>query len=42
MYNFNKKFLNKKQEAQKIIRDYLKPSCDEELSQEDYPEVTKE
>tara|TARA_B100000900_G_C20256013_1_gene583981 strand:+ start:457 stop:606 length:150 start_codon:yes stop_codon:yes gene_type:complete len=33
---------DKKQEAEKIIRDYLKPSCDEELSQEDYPELTKE
>ena len=36
----NKK--EKKQEAEKIIKDYLKPSCEEELSQEDYPEVTKE
>jgi len=36
----NKK--EKKQEAEKIIRDYLKPSCEEELSKEDYPEVTKE
>ena len=36
----NKK--DKKQKAEKIIRDYLKPSCDEQLSQEDYPEVTKQ
>tara|TARA_B100001057_G_scaffold299813_1_gene299952 strand:+ start:70 stop:219 length:150 start_codon:yes stop_codon:yes gene_type:complete len=36
----NKK--EKKQKAEKIIRDYLKPSCEEELSQEDYPKVTKE
>ena len=33
---------DKKQKAEKIIRDYLKPSCDEQLSQEDYPEVTKQ
>ena len=36
----NKK--EKKEEAEKIIRDYLKPSCEEELSQEEYPEITQE
>ena len=33
---------DKKQEADKMIRDYLKPSCEEELSQEEYPQITKE
>tara|TARA_B100001113_G_scaffold227803_1_gene187029 strand:- start:2239 stop:2388 length:150 start_codon:yes stop_codon:yes gene_type:complete len=33
---------DKKQEADKLIRDYLKPSCEEELSQEEYPQITKE
>tara|TARA_B100001057_G_scaffold498541_1_gene605858 strand:- start:1777 stop:1926 length:150 start_codon:yes stop_codon:yes gene_type:complete len=36
----NKK--DKKEEAEKIIKDYLKPSCEEELSQEEYPKITKE
>ena len=33
---------DKNQKAEKIIRDYLKPSCEEELSQEEYPTITKE
>jgi len=36
----NKK--DKKEEVEKIIKDYLKPSCEEELSQEEYPKITKE
>tara|TARA_B100000902_G_C27029349_1_gene773632 strand:+ start:486 stop:635 length:150 start_codon:yes stop_codon:yes gene_type:complete len=36
----NKK--DKKEGAEKIIKDYLKPSCEEELSQEEYPKITKE
>ena len=26
-----------KEKAEKIARDYLKPSCDEEISEEEYP-----
>ena len=26
-----------KEKAEKIVRDYLKPSCDEEISEEEYP-----
>jgi len=36
----NKK--DKKQNANKIVKDYLKPSCEEELSQEEYPEIKKD
>ena len=28
-----------KKKADKIVRDYLKPSCDEEISEEEYPIV---
>ena len=28
-----------KEKAEKIVRDYLKPSCDEEMSEEEYPSV---
>ena len=28
-----------KEKAEKIVRDYLKPSCDEEISDEEYPIV---
>ena len=28
-----------KEKAEKIVRDYLKPSCDEEISEEEYPIV---
>ena len=28
-----------KEKAEKIVRDYLKPSCDEEISEEEYPTV---
>ena len=28
-----------KEKAEKIARDYLKPSCDEEISEEEYPSV---
>ncbi len=39
--SINKK-INKKQDAEKIVKDYLKPSCEEELSQEQYPQINKE
>ena len=26
-----------KEKAEKIVRDYLKPSCDEEIFEEEYP-----
>ena len=28
-----------KEKVEKIVRDYLKPSCDEEISEEEYPIV---
>ena len=28
-----------KEKTEKIVRDYLKPSCDEEISEEEYPTV---
>ena len=28
-----------KEKAEKIVRDYLKPSCDEDISEEEYPIV---
>ena len=28
-----------KEKVEKIVRDYLKPSCDEEISEEEYPTV---
>ena len=28
-----------KEKAEKIVRDYLKPSCDEEISEEEFPIV---
>ena len=28
-----------REKAEKIVRDYLKPSCDEEISEEEYPIV---
>ena len=28
-----------KEKAEKIVRDYLKPSCDEEISEDEYPTV---
>ena len=28
-----------REKAEKIVRDYLKPSCDEEISEDDYPIV---
>ena len=47
-FNMNKKNDNttpivskikKKEQDKKIIRDYLKPGCEEELSEEDYPKI---
>ncbi len=31
--------VKKKEQNKKIIRDYLKPECEEELSEEDYPKI---
>lgn len=31
-----------KEKANQIVRDLLKPECDEELSEEQYPEITNE
>ena len=28
-----------KEKAKKVARDYLKPSCDEEISEEEYPVI---
>lgn len=28
-----------KKQTEKIIKDYLKPSCDEEISEEEYPTI---
>tara|TARA_A100001388_G_C28717037_1_gene474360 strand:- start:722 stop:868 length:147 start_codon:yes stop_codon:yes gene_type:complete len=28
-----------KEQTEKIIKDYLKPSCDEEISEEEYPTI---
>ena len=28
-----------KEQTEKIIKDYLKPSCDEEISKEEYPTI---
>tara|TARA_B100001093_G_scaffold391286_1_gene377703 strand:+ start:1706 stop:1855 length:150 start_codon:yes stop_codon:yes gene_type:complete len=31
--------VKKKEQNKKIIRDYLKPECEEELPEEDYPKI---
>jgi predicted ATPase len=31
--------IKKKEQAKKIVKEYLKTSCEEKLSQEDYPEI---
>ena len=31
--------VKKKEQNKKIIRDYLKPECEEELSEADYPKI---
>ena len=28
-----------KEKTERIVRDYLKPSCDEEISEEEYPTI---
>ena len=33
------KRIKKKERAKKIVKEYLKPSCEEKLSQEDYPQI---
>ena len=31
--------IKKKEQAKKIVKEYLKPACEEKLSQEDYPQI---
>ena len=31
--------IKKKEQAKKIVKEYLKPSCEEALSEEDYPQI---
>ncbi len=31
--------VKKKDQDEKFIRDYLKPECDQELSEEEYPKI---
>ena len=31
--------IKKKERAKKIVKEYLEPSCEEKLSQEDYPQI---
>ena len=31
--------VKKKEQDKKFVKDYLKPECDEELSEEEYPEI---
>ena len=31
--------IKRKEQAKKIVKEYLKPSCEEKLSQEDYPQI---
>ena len=31
--------IKKKEKAEKVVRDYLKPSCDEKISEEEYPVI---
>ena len=31
--------IKKKEQAKKTVKEYLKPSCEEKLSQEDYPQI---
>jgi predicted ATPase len=31
--------IKKKEQAKKIVKEHLKPSCEEKLSQEDYPQI---
>ena len=31
--------IKKKEQAKKIVKEYLKPSCEDKLSQEEYPEI---
>ncbi len=34
-----KEKIERKKKAEKMVKDYLKPSCDEELSEEEYPQI---
>ncbi len=31
--------VTKREQDKKIVKDYLKPECEEELSEEDYPKI---
>ena len=31
--------VNKKERDKKLVKDYLKPECEEELSEEEYPKI---
>ena len=31
--------IKKKEQVKKVVKEYLKPSCEEALSEEDYPEI---
>ena len=33
------KKIKEKEKAEQIVRDYLKPSCDEEITEDDYPRL---
>ena len=33
------KKIKEKEKAEQIVKDYLKPSCDEEMTKDDYPRL---
>ena len=33
------KKIKEKEKAEQIVKDYLKPSCDEEMTEDDYPRL---
>ena len=33
------KKIKEKEKAEQIVKDYLKPSCDEEIKEDDYPRL---
>jgi hypothetical protein len=35
------KKIKEKEKAEQIVKDYLKPSCDEEMIEDDYPRLGK-
>ena len=36
------KKIKEKEKAELIVKDYLKPSCDEEMTEDDYPRLEEE